>query len=103
METIATTSGTAYKKTLNYLVFALNFNKHQAHSIINRYAIKVIGMTKPSNMDLISYYLHVGEDIQRNWQMFMEFYGSIKHEYPQKRPNQRSLLNQNLNEGFQSN
>jgi len=94
MEQQVIQSVSAYKKTLNYLIFTLNFNKHQANSIINRYAKAVIGITKPDEWSLPQWYLHVGKDIQNNWQMFMQFYGSIKSEYPQQRPIQRDLKNE---------
>lgn len=69
-----------HKKTLNYLVYKLAFSYQQAHSIMRQYAAHV-GIERPIHPNS-SWYNPVGDAIQKDWDGFMEFYGTIKGNYP---------------------
>ena len=73
-----------YKTTKNYLRYHLRYNNKQVHSIIARYG-KFIGNKKDKYVDK-RYYDMVCFSIQKEWSKFMEFYGTIKKDYPAIRP-----------------
>ena len=85
-----------YKKTTNYLRYNLNYNVHQARSIIAQYGKQIVGYVKPQGTYYaveVEYFKAICDHIQQNWQEFMDFYGTIKDNYPKDRPNQKEIVN----------
>jgi hypothetical protein len=91
--------GKNYKKTRNYLHYKLKYKISQSNAIIRRYGASIGHPYKLPVTD--AYYESMGVIIQDDWQKFMEFFGSIKHEYKKFASIRQSLKYKGKRDSYQ--
>ena len=82
-------TGSGAKKTINYLHYTLHYSVKTSRKIIWAYG-KSIGIEKLAGIDSVADFIKLGDIIQKDWDAFMTFYGTIKDTYKKAGKSSRS-------------
>lgn len=92
-----------YKKLMNYVHYTLGYSISETNKMIKRYGIMVAHIKFPKNSLTPGYYEHrqmaleeTGIYAQAHWQSFMEFYGSVKHEYSREPRKPQAIIQSSI-------